>query len=124
MPVRTTKEIQMLRRVGAHGSAGRAPLGEDLGLFRGSFDGTGTAPQSALLNDPWSNGRTLALTGGEVRVRIPAGQPRNSGTVAALTAPAPDRNSGIWPLSRDRSYIALPGDPFNCGIWPHECPTS
>lgn len=51
----------MNRRVGAHGSASRAPLGEDLGLFRGSFDGTGTAPQSASITAPWSNGRTLVL---------------------------------------------------------------
>lgn len=112
----------MLRRVGARGRASRATMGEDLGLFRGSFDGTGTAPQLAFVSAPWSNGRTLALTGGEVQVRILAGQPSFSGTVAALTAPVPDRNSGIWPLSRDRFYIALPGRPINSGIWPHEYP--
>lgn len=114
----------MSRRVGAPERAGRAAVGEDLGLFRGSFDGTGTAPQLALQSAPWSNGRTLALTGGEAQVRILAGQPRNSGTVAALTAPVPDRNSGIWPLSGNRFYIALPGHPYNSGIWPHEYPLS
>src|SRR5947209_957932 len=110
--------------VGAHGCASRAPLGEDLGLFPAPRKGTGTAPQSALNSAPWSNGRTLALTGGEVRVRIPAGQPRIDGTVAVEAAPAPDRNSGIWPLSRDRFYIALSGHPFNSGIWPHEYASS
>lgn len=50
-----------MRRVGAHGSASRAPLGEDLGLFRLSLAGTGTAPKSASLDAPWSNGRTLVL---------------------------------------------------------------
>ena len=114
----------MLRRVGAPGRAGRATVGEDFGPFRAPREGHGTARQSASLNAPLSNGRTLALTGGEVRVRIPAGQPRNSGTVAALTAPVPDRNSGIWPLSRNRFYIAIPGHPFNSGIWPHEYPAS
>lgn len=112
----------MNRRVRARGRASRATTGEDLGLFRGSFDGTGTAPQLALQSAPWSNGRTLALTGGEVQVRILAGQPRISGTVAALTTPVPDRNSGIWPPSRDRFYIALSGRPYNSGIWPHEYP--
>src|SRR6476646_6860161 len=110
----------MFRRVGAHASAGRAAMGEDLGLFLSPGKVSGTAPELASLGAPWSNGRTLALTGGEVRVRIPAGQPRLSGTSAAETAPAPDRNSGIWPLSRNRFYIALPGRPFNSGIWPHE----
>ena len=112
----------MLRRVGARGRASRATLGEDLGLFRLSLAGTGTAPQSALSSAPWSNGRTLALTGGEVQVRILAGQPRISGTVAALTAPVPDHNSGIWPPSSDHLNIALLGHPFKLGIWPHEHP--
>lgn len=110
----------MLRRVRAPACASRATVGEDLGLFRGSFDGTGTAPQSALQPAPWSNGRTLALTGGKVQVKILVGQPSISGTIAALTAPTPDRNSGIWPPSRNRFYISLPGRPFNSGIWPHE----
>src|SRR5438045_7283377 len=114
----------MARRGGAHTSPSRAALGDDFGLFPAPRKGTGTAPQSALVGAPWSNGRTLALTGGEVRVRIPVGQPRLSGTVAALTAPVPDRNLGIWPLSRDRFYIALSGRPFNSGIWPHEYPAS
>ena len=103
----------MLRRVGAHGSAGRAPLGEDLGLFRGSFDGTGTAPQSALLNDPWSNGRTLALTGGEVRVRIPAGQPKFDGTGAVGSSTGPKSQPGIEPRAMTaNANIARRPDPF------------
>ena len=110
----------MVRRVGAPGRASRATVGEDLGPFRAPRKGLGTAPQLASSFAPWSNGRTLALTGGEVQVRILAGQPRVSGTVAALTAPVPDRNPGIWPLSRNRFYIALPGHPFKSGIWPHE----
>ena len=114
----------MTRRVGAHGRASRATLGEDLGLFRGSFDGTGTAPQSAFVSAPWSNGRTLALTGGEVRVRIPAGQPRNSGTVAALTAPAPDHKPKDWPPKSMTApfYIAISTESGQSRImdWPYE----
>lgn len=110
----------MLRRVGAPGRAGRATVGEDSGPFRQPGKSDGTALQSASSYAPWSNGRTLALTGGEVQVRILAGQPRVSGAVAAQTAPTPDRNPGIWPLSRNRFNIALPGRPFNSGIWPHE----
>ncbi len=83
--------------VRVHGCAGRAPLGEDLGLFRGSFDGTGTAPQSALLDAPWSSGRTLALTGGEVRVRIPVGQPKFDGASAVGSSTGPKSQPGIEP---------------------------
>ena len=99
---RMKTEMSMKRRVGALVGAGRATVGKDLGPFRAPRKGLGTAPQLASSYAPWSNGRTLALTGGEVQVRILAGQPRNSGTVAALTAPVPDQNPGIEPLSYDR----------------------
>ena len=87
----------MLRRVGAHASASRAAMGEDLGLFRAPGKVSGTAPQSASIIDR-----------------------RLSGTVVALTTPVPDRNSGIGPLSRNRFHIALTGRPFNSGIGPRE----
>lgn len=103
-----------MRRVRAHGCASRAPLGEDLGLFRLSLAGNGTAPKSALLAAPWSNGRTRALTGGEVRVRIPEGHPRIVGTSAALTAPAPEPQPGIEPRAMIANLnIAHRAGPFN-----------
>jgi hypothetical protein len=112
----------MLRRIRSLQPRRPSAVGDDeLGPFPASGKGKeGTARQSASKSAPWSNGRTLVFTRAEVRVRIPAGQPKISGTVAALTAPVPDRKLGIWPLSRDRFYIALSGHPFNSGIWPHE----
>src|ERR1700741_518094 len=116
-----SKDNQMLRRVGAPGRAGRAPWGEDSGPFRCPAKDQGTALQSASSHAPWSNGRTLALTGGEVRVRIPVGQPRISGTVTALTATAPDHKPGIWPRAMTATLnIALMGHPYKSGTWPNE----
>src|ERR1051325_2478906 len=113
----------MTRRVGAHAIAGRAAMGEDLGLFRSPGKVSGTAPKSAS-NASFPGGLMVGRSPytPEVRVRIPVGEPRISGTSAALTAPVPDHNTGIRPLSRDRFYIALSGLPFNSGIRPHEYP--
>lgn len=114
----------MLRRVGARASAGRAAVGEDLGPFRAPREGYGTARQSA-------SGLPLSLTVGRSQLHAERsgsesrrGSQESAGPTVLEAPKAPDRNSGIWPLSRDRFYIALPGHPFNSGIWPHEYPVS
>lgn len=111
----------MLRRVGACGSASRAPLGKDLGPLHAPREGQGTARQSASLNAPWSNGRTLALTGREVRVRIPAGQPRIDGTGAVGSSTGPKPQPGIEPraMTAIRNIARWP-DPFKSKGLSHE----
>ena len=69
----------MARRVRASDGAGRAVKGKDLGRFRDPRKGQGKRPAIGFTAAPWSNGRTLALTGGEVQVRTLAGQPGCSG---------------------------------------------
>lgn len=104
----------MDRRVGAHASAGRAAMGEDLGCSLDLFAGTGGTALLASLTAPWSNGRTLALTCGEVRVRIPAGQPRISGTGAAGNSTGPKPQPGIEPRAMiAKPKIARRADSFN-----------
>lgn len=109
------KGRRMLRRSRSPRMRWPSAVGDDdLGPFPQPRKGEGTARQSASLNAPWSKGRTLALTGGEVRVRIPAGQPRIDGTGAVGSSASPEPQPGIEPRAMIANLnIARRADPFN-----------
>jgi len=88
----------MTRRAGAPPVRSPSKGGEDYG--EAAFPGAKTrnAASKSALDAPSSNGRMLALTGREIRVRIPAGdQDRTSGTDPVPAAPVPDQKPRIGP---------------------------
>ena len=117
----------MVRRVGAQASAGRAAMGEDLGLFRVPGKVSGTAPQSAsnASNPRWSNGRTPTLTSRKSGSESRSGnrEPQWGGRCA--NSAAPDHKPGGKPVPMTATHnIARRATPFKSGIWPHEHPAS
>ena len=80
---------------------------DQVGGDRALPQASNAVPKSGLSTDaPWSNGRTLAVTRGEVRVRVrvPAGLPgSNEWTDVVGSNAGPDQDPGIEPRSNDPS---------------------
>src|ERR1700675_4059747 len=73
------------------------------GPLRAPLEKERNGPAIGFKTAPSSNGRTPALTGREVRVRIPAGLPRIefSGTAVVAPATAPLNRPGGGPEAND-----------------------